>query len=141
MPVGGRVSAHRRAAMPSAAKERALRDALWERVRPLLPTPPERPKGGRPRNDDRQSFEGVVYQLRNGVRWQDLPAEYGSGSTCWRRHEEWTAAGVWEEVWQLVVEELAAAGGVDTSELFADATFVPAQKGGPRSAKRRSERG
>ena len=66
-----------------------------------------------------------MYQLRNGVRWRDLPREYGSGPTCWRRHREWTAGGVWEDVWQLVLEELAAAGGVDPSELFADATFVP----------------
>jgi transposase len=127
--------------MPSRAKERALMDQLWERVRPMLPPPPARPKGGRPRADDRKAFEGVVYQLRNGIRWQDMPKQFGSGSTCWRRHEEWTAAGVWEAVWQLVLAELAAAGRVDPSELFADATFVPAQKGGTRSARPRSARG
>jgi transposase len=133
--------ADRRSAMPSAAKERDLMNRLWERVRPLLPEAPSRPDGGRPRNDDRKSFEGIVYQLRNGIRWRDMPKEYGSGATCWRRHQEWTAAGVWEEVWQAAVEELDAAGGLDVSELFADATFVPAQKGGPRSGKRRSARG
>jgi transposase len=127
--------------MPSAAKERDLMDQLWERVAPLLPPPPARPKGGRPRADDRRSFEGVVYQLRNGVRWRDLPKAYGSGPTCWRRHQEWTEAGVWEAVWALVLEELDAAGRIDPSELFADATFVPAQKGGSRSAPPKSARG
>lgn len=127
--------------MPSRAKERELLDRLWERVQPLLPPEPPRPKGGRPRCDDRQCFAGVVYQLRNGIRWQDMPKEFGSGSTCWRRHADWTAAGVWERVWQLVLEELDRAGGLDTSELFADATFVPAQKGAPRSARPRSARG
>jgi transposase len=127
--------------MPSAVKERELMDRVWERVEPLLPEPLSRPTGGRPRNDDRTCFEGIVYQLRNGIRWRDMPAEYGSGVTCWRRHQEWAAAGVWEGVWQAAVEELAAAGGLDVSELFADATFVPAQKGGPRSGKPRSARG
>ena len=123
--------------MPSAAKERSLMDGLWERVEPLLPVSPSRPLGGRPRNADRRCFEGIVYVLRNGVRWQDMPAEYGSGSTCWRRHAEWTAAGVWESVWQIIVAECDQAGGLDTSELFADASFVEARKGGPKSAKPR----
>jgi transposase len=123
--------------MPSAAKERQLTDALWERVQPLLPSPRHHPLGGRPRNDDRRCFEGIVYVLRNGLRWQDLPAEYGSGSTCWRRHAEWTAAGLWESVWQMVVEECDQQGGLDTRELFADASFVEARKGGPRLVKPR----
>jgi len=123
--------------MPSVAKERRLTDALWERVQPLLPSPQPHPLGGRPRNDDRRCFEGIVYVLRNGIRWQDMPAEYGSGSTCWRRHTEWTAAGIWESVWQMVVEECDQQGGLDTSELFADASFVEARKGGPRLVKPR----
>jgi transposase len=127
--------------MPSAAKERMLLDALWERVQPLLPEAPPRPLGGRPRNDDRRCFEGIVYVLRNGLRWNDMPQEYGSGPTCWRRHADWTAAGVWESVWQIVLEDLAQEGGLDTSELFADATFVEARKGGPKLAKPRWARG
>src|SRR4051794_36378490 len=104
--------------MPAPAKERELLDRLWERVQPLLPPTPPHPKGGRPRCDDRRCFAGVVSQPRNGIRWQDMPKEFGSGSTCWRRHVDWTAAGVREEVWQIVLDELAAAGGLDTSELF-----------------------
>jgi len=127
--------------MPSDAKERDLTDALWERVRHLIPPPPARPKGGRPRRDDRQCFEGIVYQLRNAIRWKDMPSQYGSGTTCWRRHMEWTADGIWERVWVLVLEELDRAGGLDTSELFADATFVRDQKGGTTSALPRSARG
>lgn len=127
--------------MPSVAVESALLDRLWARVHPLLPPAAPTPKGGRPRCDDRACLAGIVYVLRNGVRWRDLPAAYPSGPTCWRRHADWTAAGVWAEVWAAAVEELAAAGVLDTGELFADATFVPAQKGGSRSGRPRSARG
>ncbi len=127
--------------MPSRAKERALTDQLWQRVASLLPPHPARPKGGRPPADDRLCFEGIVYVLRNGIRWNDMPKQFPSGPTCWRRHVAWTAAGIWERVWGLVLAELDTAGGVDTSEVFVDATFVPAQKGATRSAKPRLARG
>lgn len=127
--------------MPSVAAEAALLDRLWARVEPLLPPAAAKPKGGRPRQDDRACLAGIVYVLRNGVRWRDLPSEFPSGPTCWRRHSDWTGAGLWAEIWAAVLEELAAAGALETDELFADATFVPAQKGASRSGKPRSGRG
>lgn len=127
--------------MPTAAMEAALLDRLWERVGPLLPPAKPMPKGGRPRVDDRACLEGIVYVLRNGLRWRDVPAKYPSGPTCWRRHMEWTGEGVWESVWAIVLQELAELDGVDFEELFADATFTPAQKGGMKSGKPRLARG
>lgn len=121
--------------MPSRRAERELAEGLWERVRPLLPPEPPKPKGGRPRADDRACFFAIVHVLRSGCRWRDLPPEFPSPATCWRRHAEWTNEGVWERVWAVVLEELAAAGLLDTSELFLDATFVPAPKGGTGSAR------
>lgn len=84
--------------MPSKGRERELNDRPWERVRPLLPPPAPKPKGGRPRADDRACFEGIVFVLRNGLRCKDVPAQFPSGPTCWRRHAEWTGDGVWEGV-------------------------------------------
>jgi transposase len=127
--------------MPNARTERELNDRLWERVRPLLPAQPAHPKGGRPFADDRSCFEGIVYLLRNGLRWRQMPARYPSGVTCWRRHRDWTEAGVWDRVWQLVLAELDEAGKLDTSELVLDASFVPARKGGMRSARPAAARG
>jgi transposase len=101
--------------MPSLAVEQELSDRLWERVRPLLPPHPPRPKGGRPPTDDRACFLAIVHVLRSGCRWRDVPQDLPSATTCWRRHQAWTQAGV--------------------SELFLDATFVEARKGGSRSAK------
>src|SRR3954465_5819042 len=109
--------------MPSKRRERELLDRMWDRVRPLLPPKSAHPKGGRPWADDKACFAGIVYQLRNAIRWNAMPAGFPSGVTCWRRHRDWTRAGVWEAVRQVVVEELADAGRLDLRELFVDATF------------------
>ena len=120
--------------MPSPAREQVLLDRMWERVRPLVPPHPPQPRGGRRWADDKACFAGVVYQLRNACRWNHLPACFPSGVTCWRRHRDWTRAGVWAAVHRIVVEELAAAGALDTRELFLDATFAEDRQGGWASA-------
>ena len=122
--------------MPSKRRERDLLDRMWARVRPLLPPQPPHPKGGRPFADDKDCFAGIVYQLRNAIRWNDMPDSFPSGVTCWRRHRDWTAAGVWPAVWKEVLRELEAAGMLDTTELFLDATFAEARKGGRGSGRR-----
>lgn len=122
--------------MPSRRREQQLLDRMWERVAPLLPSRTPNPKGGRPWADDKACFAGIVYALRNSIRWNDLPAPFPSGVTCWRRHRDGTAAGVWDRVWQLVLAELAAARKLDTRELFLDATFAEDRKGGPATAAR-----
>jgi transposase len=127
--------------MPDAATERELMDRLWDRVRPLLPPPPPHPRGGRPFADDRSCFEGIVHVLRNGLRWREVPACFPSGVTCWRRHREWTEAGVWHRVWKSVLAELGEAGKLDTSELVLDGTFIEAKKGASESARAGRARG
>ena len=59
-----------------------LRDDQWELIAPLLPSQKKR---GRPRADDRRTLNGILWVLRSGARWKDLPKEYGSRSTCHRR--------------------------------------------------------
>jgi len=79
--------------------EPLVTDELWDTLAPLLPAHPASPAGGRPRLPDRLCLNGIVFVLREGLRWQSLPKElgWGSGSTCWRRFAAWTAAGVWEK--------------------------------------------
>ena len=120
--------------MPSPRREQELLDHMWERVRPLLPARVPNPKGGRPWADDKACFAGIVYALRNGIRWNAMPRSFPSGVTCWRRHRDWTKAGVWGRVWARVVAELDAAGELDTAELFLDATFAEDRQGGRASA-------
>jgi transposase/quinol monooxygenase YgiN len=78
------------------ALQAPLTEAQWAAVQPLLPPPRRR---GRPRADDRRTLDGIVYVLRNGCRWRDLPPRYGDPVTCWRRFSSWEKDGSWERIW------------------------------------------
>jgi transposase len=119
--------------MPSRKREAELFDAAWARITPLLPPKPAHPKGGRPFANDRACFEGIVYVLRNGIRWNSMPRCYPSSTTCNNRFNLWTRLGLWDEFWKIVLEELDDTGLLDTSELAIDATFAEARKGGSAS--------
>ena len=109
-----------------------LPDSLWERVAPLLPAHPAHPKGGCEFRDDRLCLRGLIFILKTGIQYQLLPTEcFGvSGSTCWRRMRDWTAAGVWPELHRLLVLELEQQGGLDLSAAVVDSASLRAQKGG-----------
>lgn len=120
---------------------RVLSDTDWQRIAPHLPPTPASPQGGRPRADDRECFEGILWRLRSGARWKDIPVDMPSGSTCWRRLQAWAGEGVLAEVHAVLVRELAHLGKLDLSVLFADATFIRGKKGATTSATPRSARG
>ncbi|ADO73756.1 Transposase [Stigmatella aurantiaca DW4/3-1] len=117
-------------------------DALWERVVPLLPTPKKK-KPGRPRVDERAALEAIVFVLRTGIPWEMLPTkQFGlSGMTTWRRLEQWTRAGVFEQLRRLLLNEMGQRGQVDFSRASIDSSTVRASKGGSSRARtRRTER-
>jgi len=120
--------------------KRLLTDEHWERIAAYFPDHPTSPQGGRPRAGDRECLEGILWVVRTGARWRDIPLDLPSGSTCWRRLVEWVSAGVLEEVHAILIEELDDLGALDVEELFADATFIRAKKGGPMSARLRLAR-
>lgn len=107
-------------------------DELWEAIAPHLPAHPPSPKGGRPRVDDRAALAGILFVLREGLRWQSLPAEMGcgSGSTCWRRFAEWTAAGVWDRAHEALLGALGRRGAVNLERAVLDSASTRAVKGG-----------
>jgi transposase len=109
-------------------------DGLWERVRPLLPVVERRYRyPGRKRLDDRVCLEGILFVLCSGLPWDAVPRELGvSGVTCWRRFDEWRAAGVWERLLALLVAQLEAEGAIDQSRFLVDASIAPAKKGARR---------
>lgn len=115
--------------------KKELTDEQWQRIEPLLPKPKKSRKGGRPRAGQRECLEGILWVLRSGARWQDLPKEYPSGSTCWRRLHDWEEQGLWLKIWRTFLGELDAQGKLDWSETFADGSFAPAKKGGPALAR------
>jgi transposase len=120
--------------------KRMLTDEQWERIAPHFPPHPPSPKGGRPRASDRECLEGILWLMRTGARWQDMPVDLPSGSTCWRRLQEWAGDDVLAEVHAILLEELAELGAIDFGELLADATFIRAKKGAPTSARPRPAR-
>ena len=86
-----------------------LDDALWHHVRDVLPPPkPRRSRfPGRKPIDDRRALTGILFVLKMGIPWEDLPPELGCGSgmTCWRRLQHWHQAGVWDRVRAVLVSQ------------------------------------
>ena len=109
-----------------------LSDAQWKKIEPLLPQSSGR---GRPWANNRRVLEGILWVLKTGARWRDLPPEYPSPSTCWRRLQLWEEQDVWLDVWRQFLSELDARGQLDWSESFVDGSFAPAKKGARASAK------
>ena len=109
-----------------------LIDEHWESLQPLLPP---RQKRGRPRADDRKTLNGILYVLRTGCRWEDVPHEYGSPSTCWRRLRAWEENGTWEKIWRVLLSLLDDQNKLRWEKAFLDGSFVPAKKGDMRSAR------
>ncbi len=95
----------------SGRREVLLTDSQWEKVNRFTPKVAN-PKGGRPRADDRSCFEGILWVLRSGARWIDLPERFPSPSTCWRRLVEWDEAGVFIEMWHSLINELDENGRI-----------------------------
>jgi transposase len=86
-------------------------DALWEQIMPLLPPELPRPRGGRPRMDDRKAMEAILYVLRTGFEWKQLPRSMGAVTTVRKRFLEWREAGVFHRLWRvglLTYDELRA---------------------------------
>jgi len=107
-----------------------LTDEQWEVLKPLIPVPPRRPDGrGRPRIDDREILNGVLWIMRTGAPWHDMPDRYPSYQTCHRRFQEWVRSGVFEQILVALATDLRDRGGLDLSECFIDGTFVIAKKG------------
>jgi transposase len=77
-----------------------LTDAEWEIISALLPGKAERPRGGRPRGDDRRVLNGIFFVLRTGTPWRDLPERYGPYTTCYNRFNRWAKQGVWVRVFE-----------------------------------------
>lgn len=107
-------------------KNARLTDEQWAVIAPLLPP---RKTMGRPRADDRRTLDAILFVLRSGARWKDIPAELGSGVTAWRRLKDWEEAGVWERIWRALLSSLDAQDKVEWAQAFLDGSFVPAKKG------------
>src|SRR5918911_3726161 len=99
-----------------------LTDEQWMILAPLLPPRKHR---GRPRVDDRRTIDGILWVLRTGARWADLPRRYGAPSTCHLRLQRWQEHGVWERLWPALLCRLDTQQILDWRQAHLDATFIP----------------
>ena len=114
-----------------------LDDGLWEIIEPLLPRRPRRFRyPGRKPVSDRAALTGILFVLRTGIGWEDLPREMGCGSgmTCWRRLRDWQKAGVWDQIHRVLLSKLRAADQIDFSRAVVDSASVRAVFGGRKPA-------
>ncbi len=113
-----------------------LTNEQWARVEPLIPLSQWKPGGqGRPPRASRDVLDGILWVLRTGAPWQDMPDRYPSDQTCHRRFQQWTRAGVFQSILAALADDLAQMGGVDLREGFVDGSFAPATKGALLSAR------
>src|SRR5262249_7769768 len=119
-----------------------LTEEQWNIIEPILPKDAVRAdRRGRPWSDRRKVLNGVLWILRTGAPWEDLPPRYGQYQTANRRFQDWGRAGVMETLLMSLAQHLKEAGGLDLKECFVDGTFVPAKKGGDSSGKPSGARG
>ena len=109
-------------------------DALWERLQPLLPPPPSRRFRfpGRKPLDYRKILTGILFVLKTGIAWDDLPAELGCGcgKTCRHYLCHWHQAGVWQQLHAVLLAELNGADQINWERALIDASFAKAPEGG-----------
>jgi len=120
-------------------------DELWAILQPLIP--PRKPRRfrypGRKPIDDRKALTGILFVLKTGIPWQDLPVEMGCGCgmTCWRRLRDWNEAGVWTRLHQVLLQRLDDAHRINWTRAAIDSTFARAFEGVEGSGKNPTDRG
>jgi transposase len=107
-----------------------LTDAQWAFIEPLLPELPKRRDGrGRPWRDSREVLNGILWILRTGAQWSEMPNRYPPYQTCHRRFQHWRASGVMDRLLVVLAQDLERRGKVNLEECFIDGSFSAAKKG------------
>jgi transposase len=113
--------------------EDELTDIQWAMIQPLIP----RQTGpGKPRADDRETLDAILYVTSTGCRWENLKrTDYSHHyTTAWRRLKRWEEDGTWKRIFDSLVSKGYSLGIVKMDELSIDSTTVPAKKGESRLA-------
>ncbi len=106
------------------ARRHELTDDQWTRLAPHLP--PQKPPTGKPNRDHRTVVNGILWKLRTGAPWRDLPERYGPWQTAYTRFRRWQQAGVWDRALAALQADADARGELDWSLHFLDGTTIRA---------------
>lgn len=107
----------------------------WSLIAPLIPPSPRKDARGRPRRNDRDILDGILWILRTGAQWKELPKDFPPYQTCHRRFQEWVKKKVFEKILTVLAEDMEKRGKIDVKECFIDGTFASAKKGDLKSEK------
>ena len=108
----------------------------WNRIEPIIVSlAPAKDPRGRKARDPREVMNGILWILRTGAPWKDLPQRYPPYQTCHRRFQQWVEQGVFRRIAKELVEDLSERGKIDIREAFIDGSFAPAKKGVLLSAR------
>jgi len=116
-----------------------LTNQQWASLAPLLP--PQQPQTGRPNRDHRVLLNGLLWKIRTGAPWRDIPERYGPWQTVYSRFRRWRLAGIWDQVFAALQRQEDAAGHLDWTIHFVDGSVIRAHqhaagaKGGTQQRK------
>jgi putative transposase len=116
-------------------------DAVWPVMHTILDEHyPAKPKGHR-RVDLRRVLNGIIFRLRTGCQWNQLPTQFGDDSTVHRHFQRWCQLGIFERLWAVLVQACDELGGVDWQWQAADTAMSKARMGGDLVGRNPTDRG
>jgi len=125
--------------MTAPPRRHELTDEQWEKLEPLLP--PQKPHTGRPSKDHRTVINGILWILKTGAQWEDLPERYGSCKTVSSRLYRWRKAGIWDKILAELQRQGDTLGEVQWTIHYVDGTVVRAHQsaaGAKRGTQKRA---
>lgn len=105
-------------------------DELWAKIELILAEHDPAKPIGRKRIDLRRALDGIIYRLRSGVQWNQLPREFGDDSSVHRTFQRWVGLGLFDQIWAVLQAECDGLGGVDWEWQSADGAMSKARLGG-----------
>jgi transposase len=115
-----------------------LSNEQWERLKSLLPS--EKPRTGKPNHDHRRVVNGILWILRTGAPWRDLPEHYGKWQSVATRFARWQKAGIWNQILAKLQAYADEQGKLDWEVHYVDGTVIRAHQhagGGKKGAQKR----
>ncbi len=114
---------------------RRIPDDLWDEIKQILPVEKPTKTIGRPVVPFRKVLDGILYVLGTGCQWKMLPKEYGSGSTCHRRFQEWISKSIFQKLWIMLLEVYDDINGIEWEWQSLDSISVKSPLGGTRQVQ------